>query len=42
MFSKFITKVSTFALAAGLSLDESSDQELIQTFAENKGFPELP
>ena len=44
MFSKFITKVSTFALAAGLSFDGSSDQELIKAFAEvaSDSFPEVP
>ena len=44
MFSEFITKVSTFALAAGLSFDESSDQELTKTFAQvaSNSFPEVP
>ena len=44
MFSKFITKVSTFTLAAGLNFDESSDQQLTKTLAEvaSDSFPEVP
>ena len=44
MFSNFITKVCTFTLAAGLNIDQSSEQELTEMFAEvaSDDFPEVP